>query len=99
MVGKRPDLDFDTITKIKYKLCKFKSEDRKKIVELYKTKSATSIGNMYGVGAQIIQTALRLENIEIRNRKQSQQHYLKRNKERSLKQSKFMKDHNPMHNS
>jgi len=84
------------IQRIKEKLCKFNKEECIKIVGLYKTMSATEIGKIFGVGAQTIQTALKLENVQIRNMKEAQNLYLNNHNERSEKQSEFMKKNNPM---
>jgi len=98
MVGKRNDLSVESRDKIIHKLLKFTKDERLKLTELYKTKSATEIGKIYEVNAQTIQRNLKAEGIKIRNYKESQQLYLSLHNERSLKQSEFMKTHNPMNN-
>lgn len=99
MVGKRNDLSPEAVNSIREKLCKFSKKQRQEICKKYKTMSATSISKIYNVCAPAIHTALKMEGVSIRTKKEAQQMYLKHNDERSIKQSEFMKINNPMNNS
>jgi len=58
--------------------------------------SATQIAKKYRVNTTTIILLLKKYNIEVRNKKQSQRTYLKFHDTRSLRQSEFMKNNNPM---
>ena len=100
MVGKRKDLNEEIVVRIKEKLCKFDKFNRENIKHMYLDNhmSATAIGKSYGVSCQTIQTSLRMEGTNIRNKKNAQHIYLKYNDFRSKRQSEFMKNNNPMSN-
>ena len=98
MVGKRPDLDENTIKRIKEKLCKFNKEERLKIVELYKIHSATQIAKLLNTGCNAIQNTLCLEGVKIRNMKEAQNKITPQQLKGNKKTSTFMKENNPMKN-
>jgi len=76
----------------------FNSISKDELIDLYinKHKSSTELAKIYNVNSPTIILLLKKNGIETRTMKGSQRNYLKHNNERSKRQSKFMKDNNPM---